>query len=295
VPESGPADRLSHCLANRLVGNPPTAAALEVTLRGPEVRFHRAAYVAAVGGGVVLELDGWPVDAERVVAVAAGQRLRLVTTRSGARAYLAVAGSFRVAETMGSCATDTLSGIGPPPLRSGDQLGIGSGPVRLADHLVPERLGSVRRPLDGQPYTLRVLVGPDNGWFSSELGTQLGAARFTVDSSSNRVGIRLVSVGGNGGIERRGGELDSQGMVTGAVQVLPTGNPVVLLPDHATLGGYPVAAVVISADRHLLGQCRPGDEVRFEPVDTAQAVAAHRALRSVSTQAIVGRYPVLPS
>jgi biotin-dependent carboxylase-like uncharacterized protein len=292
VPGSGPADPVAHELANRLVGNHPGAAALEVTVRGPTLRFAERALVAAVGGDPELELDGHWAGADRVVPVEGGQRLQLLGTRSGARSYLAVGGSLDAVGTMGSCATDILSGLGPPPLQAGDRLGIGDRPGPPADHVVWSRLAP-RYPADGR-YVLRVVVGPDHSWFAPGLEERLGSVRFAVEADSDRVGLRLAPLEPPGGLARRPGEVASKGMVTGAVQVPESGRPVVLLPDHATLGGYPVVAVVIRADLHLLGQCRPGDEVRFEPVGLDAAAAAFGALRRSVDGALEGRYPVTP-
>jgi allophanate hydrolase subunit 2 len=122
---------------------------------------------------------------------------------------------------------------------------------------------------------------------------QLGRSRFVVGDDSNRVGLRLrLADGRSTSVRRDGAELDSQGMVTGAVQVPPGGDPVVLMPDHATLGGYPVVAVVVSADHGLLGQCRPGTVVRFVAVSYDDALAARVAARRRLDHAVVGHYPL---
>jgi KipI family sensor histidine kinase inhibitor len=298
VPRAGPADPVSHRLANQLVGNRSDAPALEVTGRGPTLAFRAATYVAAVGGAVELSIDGRPVDAGLVVPVAAGQQLVLGLTRGGARGYLAVAGGLVVPEVMGSASTDTLSWLGPGVLRAGDELAIGRASGRPAGHLRPT--GGGRPPGSGPDsgpgrYELRVLPGPDTAWFAPDLPARLRAARFVVGDMSNRVGLRLVPAGGGAGISRLAGEVASRGMVTGAVQVPPSGHPIVLGPDHATLGGYPVAAVVIAADLGLLGQCRPGDAVRLVPVEAAEARRAWQDNERALAGALVGRYPVLPA
>jgi allophanate hydrolase subunit 2 len=136
-----------------------------------------------------------------------------------------------------------------------------------------------------------VLAGPHPEWFAAGTLEDLQARCFVVEADSDRVGLRLAPRGG-GPLRRRPGELSSQGMVVGAVQVPPDGAPVVLGPDHATLGGYPVVAVVIAADRWVLGQCRPGDAVRFVVVDTGAAADALVVLRQRAAGAVVGTYPV---
>jgi KipI family sensor histidine kinase inhibitor len=287
VPPSGPADPVAHQLANALVGNPPGAAALEVTALGPALRFRRAGHVAVVGGDVEILLDGFAVGANRVVPVAAGQQLSLGRLRSGARAYLAVAGGFVVPDVLGSRASDTFTGMGPGVLHGGDTLGVGSHHGPLGDHLHPDAIADLLVPT----HELRVLAGPDVAWFGPGLAAQLAATWFVAGPESDRVGLRLHPSDGAAGLDRLPGEIESRGMVAGAVQVPPSGEPVVLMPDHPTLGGYPVAAVVITADRGRLGQCRPGDSVRLVPVEPDEARAANEHLARVMARALVGRYP----
>ncbi|MGP8059574.1 MAG: 5-oxoprolinase/urea amidolyase family protein [Acidimicrobiales bacterium] len=288
VPVGGPADPTAHQLANRLVGNDPAATALEVTARGPTLLARSDLHVAVVGADPVLHLDGHEVGAGRVFPVRAGQRLAVGAVRAGLRAAVAVSGGLVVPAVMGSRATDTLSWTGPGPVRAGDELGLGSERHRagLADHLVPGAPA-------GAPRSLRVVAGPHREWFGADALARLVERDYVVDEASDRVGLRLRALGVPADLGRRPGELESVGMVTGAVQVPPDANPVVLGPDHATLGGYPVLAVVIRADRGVLGQCRPGDRVRLEAVSMDEAERAGRSLDRWLGQAAVGRYPVL--
>ena len=137
------------------------------------------------------------------------------------------------------------------------------------------------------------MPGPHPEQFEPDALARLAGAVFEVAPASNRVGLRLRADQGADQRGRRGaGELDSQGVVTGAVQVPPDGDPVVLLPDHATFGGYPVLAVVVSADHGLLGQCAPGTRVRLVPTDPAAADEARRAARRELRHAVVGPYPL---
>ncbi len=283
VPHAGAADPLRHALANLLVGNGRQTAALELTAHGPRLRCTRDTFVAVTGDASVA-LDGRRVEAGRVLPVAAGQRLAVGAIRPGLRAYLALAGGLLVPPVMGSCSTDTLSGLGPAPLAAGDHLAVGA-PGPLGDHLLPSPAAEPDRR------RLRVLPGPHTDWLAGGLEA-LSTARFTVASESNRVGVRLRRA--KGPLSRRAGEVTSFGVVWGAVQLLPSGDPVILGPDHATLGGYPVVAVVIRADRRELGQCRPGEEVGFEPVDLAEAAAARRA-DPAPDRLIAGHYPVVSS
>jgi KipI family sensor histidine kinase inhibitor len=308
VPGAGPADPLAHELANRLVGNAPGGAAIEVTARGPRLRALADVFVAAVGAAPVVVVDGREVRDGHVVPVARGQRVEIPALRGGLRTYLALRGSFDVPSTLGSCSTDVLSWIGPGPLRRGDELGAGPQPdAPMADHLSPV----ARAALDagrGQ-WELRVLPGPHADVLGPTAFERLTGARFTVDPASDRIGVRLrqledgkdgghrdLTPEGAGAIASQGGAgaIASQGMVTGAVQVPSDGAPIVLGPDHATLGGYPVVAVVTSADLWMLGQCRPGEVVVLRPIDLADAERAFDASRRLAAAAVAGRYPMPP-
>ncbi len=288
VPTAGPADPVAHALANRLVGNPVGAAALEMTAAGPTLRCVEAGHLAVVGGDPPVTVDGYPVGDGHVVPLAPGQQVAVGRLRTGLRAYLAWAGGLVVPDVLGSRSTDRLTSLGPGRLQAGDRLGAGPATGRLADRLGPD--GAVDRDGDrggrGDVVSLRVLPGPHPDRFPSTVLDDLATTPMTVDGASDRIGLRL-----DGRVRRAPGELASLGMVTGAVQVPPDGRPVVLGPDHATLGGYPVVAVVITADRWKLGQCRPGDRVRFVPVTAAEAVAARVALDRSMAAAVVGRYP----
>lgn len=292
VPGGGPADPLSQALANRLVGNPWHTPALEVTVRGPVLRCLAPVHVAVVGGDTPVSVDGREVGTGHVVPLAVGQRLTVGPVRHGVRCALAVAGGLAVTSVLGSSSTDVLSWLGPGPLINGDMLGV-VGPLRpMADRLAPDAPGDLAGR--GRRRVLRVLPGPHPAWFPADVLARLAAAPFVVGTSSDRVGLRLVPSSG-ATIERVAGELDSQGVVTGAIQVPPDGRPVVLGPDHATVGGYPVAAVVAACDGWLLGQCGPGDEVELLPVTADEAAAAFVTLREACRSATIGRYPSVPA
>lgn len=289
VPTAGPADAPSHALANRLVGNADEAAAVEIVGRGATFRLRRPCYAAVVGPGPTVGVDGSPVPAGRVLALAAGQRLSIGRPTSGLRSYVAFAGGVELPAVMGSRATDTLCRVGPGQLRAGQQLAVGDAPGVLGGYLA----GGVPGPVamgDGDGHeVLRVVVGPHVGWL--ERPAELFDRVFTLSPASDRVGVRLVPLDGRP-VARRTGDMDSDGMVTGAVQVPPDGCPVVLGPDHATLGGYPVVAVVVTADRGRLFECRPGQTVRLVPVDLATARRAHAAERRRLDALVVGHFPV---
>jgi biotin-dependent carboxylase-like uncharacterized protein len=254
VGRSGAADRPSLRLANRLVGNPESAAALETTFGGLALRFERATTVALAGAAAPLCLDGRSRDTHAPVAVGAGQLLEVGMPRSGVRSYLAVRGGVDVEPVLGARATDVLAHLGPEHLAEGDRLPVGAttGPVPGVD-VAPVR------PISEHP-VLRVVPGPRADWFSDDALAALGTTGFEVTSHSDRVGVRLA---GAALVRRRHEELPSEGVVEGAVQVPADGQPVVFLADHPVTGGYPVVAVVHPDDIAVAAQLRPGRQVRF--------------------------------
>ena len=254
VPPSGAADQRALELGNRTVGNDPGAAALETTLIGPALRFAEPALVAVTGAEADATVSGRPLERGHPVEVPAGDLLELGRCRDGVRAYISVRGGFAVEPTLGSRSHDLLTGLGPPPLREGDVLPIGPEPEGQ-----PLPRPDVIAATFGQP-TLSVLPGPRDDWFPPEALDVLTEVAWRVGPASNRVGIRLE---GPALARLDRGELLSEGLVTGAIQVPPSGHPIVLGPDHPTTGGYPVIAVVLAADLPLAGQLAPGSSVRF--------------------------------
>jgi biotin-dependent carboxylase-like uncharacterized protein len=250
----GPALRL----ANRLVGNDERTAGLEITATGCRLRFRRASIVAVTGARVGrLKVDGRSVDAAVPVPVPAGAVVDVGPATAGVRTYLAVTGGLAVPAVLGSRSTDTLSGLGPAPLRDGDEVPVGpaqgaAAPVWFG---VPPPMPSTA---DG--VVLRVLPGPRLDWFTGAARATFISATYTVSPKSNRVAARLVGPKLDRAIPD---ELPSEGLVLGAVQVPAGGEPLVFLADHPTTGGYPVIAVVEPADLPLLAQCRPGTPVTF--------------------------------
>jgi biotin-dependent carboxylase-like uncharacterized protein len=251
VPEAGALDRPAAALANRLVGNGVDAAVLETTLLGVAVRATRAVTVAVSGARCEISVDGRPRPFAEPVSVPAGSELRIGPALVGVRSYLAVAGGFAVETVLGSRSTDTLAFVGPPVVVVGSRLpvGVGGGP-RPVDVPPPER--------DGGP--LRLHIGPRAHWFAEEALELLTGQEYAVAAASNRIGLRLSGRPLTRAVEE---ELPSEGLVLGAVQVPPDGQPVVMLADHPTTGGYPVIAVVEPADIARCAQLRPGDPVRF--------------------------------
>ncbi|MCY7396351.1 MAG: biotin-dependent carboxyltransferase family protein [Nocardioides sp.] len=254
VPRAGALDRPAADLANRLVGNGPDAALLEVLLGGLHLRSTVGVWVALTGAPAPLRVGARSAAHATPTWVPAGETLRLGAPPTGLRSCLAVAGGIDVAPVLGSRSTDTLAGVGPAPVGAGRELPLGV-PAR------PPAPGAdtPRGPSRGR---LRVDPGPRAGWCGQTAVADLCASSYVVRSESDRVGLRL-----DGPVLRREarGELPSEGTVLGAVQVPPDGQPVVFLADHPPTGGYPVVAVVRAEDLWQCAQLRPGEAIRFAP------------------------------
>jgi biotin-dependent carboxylase-like uncharacterized protein len=257
VPRSGAADAASAGLANRLVGNDPAAAVLEGTAGGLRVRAERTVLVAVTGAPAPVTVDGRAAPFDAPLTLAPGAVLALGVPPVGLRTYLAVRGGIDVPPVLGSRSTDTLSGLGPAPLAPGDRLPVGvlHGEEPFVD------VAPVRPPSSGP--VLRVLPGPRREWLDPEAWTALTTQEWTVTADSNRVGLRLA---GPQLTRARQDELPSEGLVPGALQVPPDGAPVLFLADHPVTGGYPVLAVVTTADLPAAAQLRPGDSLSFRPL-----------------------------
>lgn len=257
VPRGGALDQPAAELANRLVGNTDDAdgrgsAVLELTLARLALRSDRAVTVAVTGAQVTLVADGRERPFGEPVTLAAGGLLTVEPAREGVRSYLAVAGGIAVPPVLGSRSTDTLAWVGPAVVRAGSRLPVGrpAGAPRPTD---------VRRSVPA-PDRLRLLPGPRLDWFAASTLERLTAAPYTVHPDSDRVGLRLLGPALTRVVAH---ELPSEGMVLGAVQVPPDGQPVVLLNDHPVTGGYPVVALVDRQDLSHCAQLRPGETVRF--------------------------------
>ena len=269
VPVSGPMDRMSHRVANALVGNEESAALLEATLAGPEIRIDSGAVIAVTGADLGARLDAEDVPLHRAVKCRPGTVLRFGERRSGARVYVAFGGGITVPAVLGSRATHThcgLGGVDGRALTAGDRLPLGDERA-----VSPWRAMSVppRRVTGGA--RLRVMPGPQLDDFPAEAFDVLQRSRFMVTSQSDRMGYRLVG----GTIPRvEGREMISDVTFAGAVQVPPSGDPILLMSDRQTSGGYPQIATVISADLPLAGQLAPGDWIEFEVCTRHQAMSA---------------------
>lgn len=278
VPISGAMDRFALEAANRLVGNPPDAAALEITAGGATFEILTPLLFAVTGGDLGARLDGELLPLWTAVFARSGARLQFVGRREpwGARAYLALAGGVAVPEALGSRSTYIQGGFGGlegRALRAGDELPIGASTVE------PARVAGRSWPVEARPGyraepTLRILPGPHAEHFEPRVFAQLCAQPFRVSKDAGRMGYRLE------GPQLRYEQLDlpSFGAFPGVVQVPPAGAPILLMADAQTVGGYPVIAVVIAPDLALAAQLLPGDSLRFAPTTIDEAQAARRQL-----------------
>ena len=288
VPHSGAADLASWRLANRLVGNPDGAACLELTLGRAALRFVTSATAALAGAAAPMRLivpadpagsdNGagaaagssatgddtvWEPAPGTAFSVPAGAVLRIGPPASGLRSYLAIGGGVDVPAVLGSRSADSLSGLGPAPLQPGDWLPL-AGPRSLPDRGRRQQLPAAGPPLmpamSADAVELRAIAGPRDDWFAAAALEILAGCEYLVSAASNRSGLRLT---GPPLRRARPDELPSEGVATGSLQVTHDGQPILLLADHPTTGGYPVIAVVRSADLGLAAQLRPGQRVRF--------------------------------
>ncbi|MFJ9307686.1 5-oxoprolinase subunit C family protein [Streptomyces cyaneofuscatus] len=253
VGRAGALDAPAARLANRLLGNPPGAALLETTVTGCAVRPDRTVVAVVGGAGCRVTVDGRPVAWGAPVRVPAGAVLDVGPALDGVRGYLAFAGGLEPELVLGSRSADLLSGLGPAPLSDGDTLPLGEpadGPPQ----------GPTPWPGAPAELVLPLHLGPRHAWFTAAALRTLTTAAYRVSPHSNRIGLRTEGPA----LERaRDGELPSEGMVLGAVQVPPDGRPVVFLNDHPTTGGYPVVGVVPETALAGAAQAVPGTRVRF--------------------------------
>lgn len=259
VAASGTMDRGALALGNRLVGNPDGAAGLELLFGGATLRFRDERWFALTGAWVDARLNRMRVEPHTATLAPAGAALELAAPSLGARVYVAVRGGIDVPPVLGSRSRDVLAALGPEPLHAGAVLPIGDdpeAPVPAAD-VVPVD------PPPGGEVELGIRPGPRLDWFADSAWGVLRDAAWATSARSDRTGIRLE---GPPLERRRAGELPSEGMVPGAIQVSPDGAPTILGVDHPVTGGYPVIAVVVDASLDALAQLRPGQPVRFTPV-----------------------------
>jgi KipI family sensor histidine kinase inhibitor len=270
VPVAGPMDAVSHRRANLIVGNPGNAAALEATVIGPELQMESEALVAIAGADLGATLNGTPLPLNMAVRCAAGSVIKCGERRRGARAYIAFDGGIATPPVLGSRATHVLSGLGGfegRALRAGD--GIPLQPTGRFRQRPPQLAPP---PVATGGARLRVLPGPQDDFFNPVAIEALQRNRFTITSQSDRMGYRLA---GRERIARASDrEMISDATFVGAVQIPASGEPILLMADRQTTGGYPQIATVITADLPLAGQLAPGDWVEFQLCTRSEAIAA---------------------
>ena len=263
VPTSGAADRCALRRANRWVGNADDEACLEILLGGLVFTTDAALLCAISGARGPIEVNGVPVSTDRRIRLGPGDRVALGVPESGLRSYLAVAGGFDIAPVLGSRSTDLLSGLGPAPVQPGDRIPIGSSEPRSP---AGEPIAAPQPEADVTVIDLE--VGPRADWFTDRSRAALLNQDWTITQDSDRTAVRLTGQA----LQRRAttdegaalpAELPSEGLIRGAIQVPPSGQPLIFGADHPVTGGYPVIAVVTSQGCDRLAQLRPGERLRF--------------------------------
>jgi antagonist of KipI len=275
IPPSGPVDRFAFVLANRLLGNPDAAAALECTLMGPGFETTAVGAVAVTGADMPVTVNGQDAPGWATIAVKPGDVVKLGAARTGVRAYIGFAGGLDVPLVLGSRSTylrGRVGGLQGRALRKGDELELfPSGSVtarRVARRDIPD--------YTGEP-TVRAVLGPQADRFTQEGLRALFGGRYEMLPQSDRMGSRLRGPR----IEHaRGHDIISDGIALGSIQVPGDGQPIVLLVDRQSTGGYTKAATICSSDIWRVGQARPGQWLRFQSVDVEEA---HRLLRESDT------------
>ncbi|MBN2752572.1 MAG: biotin-dependent carboxyltransferase [Rhodospirillaceae bacterium] len=281
IPTAGAADAFSYRLGNRLLGNPDGAAALEYWILGPEVEAidEPVRLALAAGGGTLMRVDGTRtvLSPWRTVTLLPGDRLALGPTVGGAVGYACFAGGIDVPVVMGSRSTYArakLGGFAGRSLKTGDVLPVGVAvDVAGMDRALPEV------PVDGEG-AFRVLLGPQDDHFDAEGVSRFFAETYKISPQSDRMGKRLIGGTPLTFAEGFGADIASDGMVHGAIQVPGSGEPIVMLCDRATVGGYAKIGAVISADLPRFARLKPMTEVCFAPVSVAEAEAAARAFEA---------------
>ena len=269
VPVAGPMDTFSHRLANQLAGNAIDAATLEVTLIGPDLIVEADTTLAIAGAQFEVTCDDRPIASGASFGVSRGQRLKFGRIVQGARAYLAVAGGIQTPPVLGSRATHLVSqmgGFNGRALQPGDRV-----PIRSSPEPRPQRKSvGLTLPSKGRAL-LRVMPGPQADWFQADALRAIASVSFRVSPQSNRMGYRLQ---GPPLVRAREGELISEPLGIGAIQVPAAGEPILLMADRQTAGGYPKIGYVISADLPIAGQLAPGDFIEFHLCTHQEAVTA---------------------
>ena len=274
VQSGGAMDRFAHSAANLLVGNDAGQATLECTFSGPHLVAERSCLIAIAGADFDPQVNGMPAPSWSSVFLGAGDRLTFGVKRSGARIYIAIGGGIEADRWLGSMSTNVMAGRGGihgRPLKSGDTISTAGEPRKPA--VSDLRLAEPLRPRYGD-HAVHALAGPHVKRLDAEGRRVLFGTPYRITRDADRMGYRLEGPQ----LVTTGDELLSFGLVTGAVQVPRGGQPILLMADHQTAGGYPVVATVISASLPVAAQLLPGDELRFVEVSVERAQQMRMAL-----------------
>lgn len=277
LPAAGAMDPYALMAANLLVGNSQGVAGLEITMLGPKLLFHAPCVVAVTGADLAPRIDGQEVQGWRPHLVRSGSVLEFGGRRSGARSYLAVSGGIALPPWLGSRSTYLMAAVGGlegRALRQGDRLPMGSSAASILG-LSRLELPSHLRPSYSPHPRVRVILGPHADRFTDQGIADFLSGDYDVTSTSNRMGYRL---NGPTIAHTRGPDLISCGIPLGGIQVPGNGQPIILMADHQTTGGYTMIATVIQADIPLVAQCLPGENVSFQSVGLEEARESYRSL-----------------
>ena len=277
VSVSGVMDPRAMNIANILVGNDDNEAVLECTMMGPQIRFDVSNVIAVTGGDLGASIDGQPIPTYRAVKVQAGQTLRFTGLRGGCRAFIAFAGGLDIPLVMGSRSTymkAKIGGLEGRKLQKDDVIGFRDPKETIHNFDIR---GFTPEFVPRKEYTLRVILGPQDDMFTDEGLKTFLSETYTVTPEFDRMGCRL-----DGPViaHKNGGDIISDGIAFGAIQVPSAGKPIIMLADRQTTGGYTKIANVITADFRLLAQMKAGDKVRFEKTSIAAAQEALLAQRA---------------
>ena len=274
----GAADTNSMMKANALVSNSPTEAVLEFTLSGGMLRFHESCVIALTGADMKPLINGKGCNPDRAIKIQKGDLLQMGFAQTGCRAYLAVAGGLKIAEVFGSRSTDRKCGIGGlegRALRAGDKIGLREAKETLKgmEHRFLPQVQDKGRKAIPRPYKVRVIMGPQDDYFTSKGIETFLKSVYTIGSDSNRMACKLS---GQPVEFKNSGDIISDGIAPGSIQVAGNGLPMIMMADRQTIGGYAKIATVISADIPVIAQCKPQDEIVFEKVSLRKAVFIYK-------------------
>ncbi len=268
IPTSGALDTHHAELANWLVGNPMDSPLLEITLGNAEFRFTKETVIGVTGGVAPIYVGDRPVQPNRNINIKPGEFLRIERLTKGARIYLSVAGDWKLRKELGSYSTyrtAELGGLNGRELKTGDRIEVDISGVEFTERTTPEEL----IPHYSHHQKIRVMAGPEWKWLTDKEQEKILELRFGISSTSNRMGLRLKN---KMALSIQDSEFSSVPVVPGIVQLPPGGNPIVLMHDAQSVGGYPRILKVADADLWRLGQVWQGNEISFSLIDRRDAL-----------------------